>query len=140
MCSPNLLIRSMASEKKTRLTTELDGVKERERELSKLQQTIDRFKTRSLAMFEVYKASNKRSSKRLALCHLVDALRHLGSAEYLGAGVYESAHKLFKEKFRRSSRRRKTVVEEVLTNDSVMGRLKTILRNEGVYSRKVFLV
>lgn len=65
------------------------------------------------------------TSKWNALNHVVDALRNLGSVEYLDAGVYENARKIFKKTYTRSTRRRQTVVVEVLACISVIGRLET---------------
>lgn len=77
-----------------------------------------------------HQASNMGSSKWHALNHMVDALQHLVSVEYPDLGVYKSAHKFFKEKYIALSQRRQTIMDELLTTDSEMGRLKNIQRRE----------
>lgn len=58
-----------------------------EEKLSSFQQQINRFKVRALVVFGQYQASNMKTSKCHVLNHVIDALMHLQSTEYLDVGV-----------------------------------------------------
>lgn len=49
-----------------------------------------------------------------ALNHVVDALMHLSSIEYLDANLYESTFEVFKVKYRKSFKKGETADTEVL--------------------------
>lgn len=72
-----------------------------EEKLSCSQKQMNRFKSSALTVFEQYQASNMKTFKRHALNHVVHALRQVESIEYLDAGIFKSAQKLFKEKYRK---------------------------------------
>lgn len=48
-----------------------------------------------------------RTFKKLALNNFLDVLRHYGSVKYLDTSLDMSIHKLFREKYRKSSKRKK---------------------------------
>lgn len=79
-----------------------------------LRQRINCFRIIAVEVFGPYQKTCMRTSKWNALNHLVEALRHLGSMDYLDVALYESSYKRFKEKYPKSSKRRETATTEVL--------------------------
>lgn len=57
-------------------------------------------------------------SKLNVLNHVVYTLRHVGRTVYLDAGLHEASHKLFKKKFKHSSKTRIAAIGETIDNNS----------------------
>lgn len=95
-------------------------------ELCDLQRQKKCFKYRTKAVLGAYQASNMQTFKWHMSNHLADALRHLESVAYFDADVCESASNLFKTKHQKSSPKRNSVMDEILSTDQSPKRRKTI--------------
>lgn len=79
-----------------------------------LQQQIDSGKIIATKVFGPYQTSRMRMSKLETLNHLVHALSHRGSIDYLDVGLFERFHKSFKGRYRKLSTKWETVTAELL--------------------------
>lgn len=57
------------------------------------------------------------------LDHLLDAIRHVGDVKFLHCGLYEAAHKVFKNHYRKTSKRRRSVMREVTSRQNFINSL-----------------
>ena len=73
---------------------------------------IENFKSFTVDILHQYQPSNFNTVKWHMLDHIPDDLRMYGGLEYLDAGLYEYAHTIPKDAYRRSSRRHATALSE----------------------------
>lgn len=107
-----------------------------EDELTELDYDIKAFKSHSCSVFSSYQASGMGTSKWHSLDHVVESLRHVGGIEYLHGGLYEHAHKRFKDAYKLTSRRKRSAMEETLrrqleiasNSTKCLSSLSTVLR------------
>lgn len=87
--------------------------------LMRLASQIKKFKIKVKNDFESFHRSCVRASIWHSLNDLVNALKHLGSIEYLFTDLFESSHERFKESYKKTSRIWRTAMEEVVSKDAV---------------------
>ncbi|NJK52916.1 MAG: hypothetical protein HC936_08975 [Leptolyngbyaceae cyanobacterium SU_3_3] len=79
-----------------------------------LDRRIRSFKKAKFA-FEKYQVSGMHTQKWHALDHLCEAISDVGGIESLHGGIYEASHKRFKLFYSRSSRRKRTAMDEIIS-------------------------
>lgn len=87
-------------------------------QLSDLQSEINKYKERVETVLGFYKASWMRTSKPLALNHILYAWEEFETIAYLHAGLFESSHKLFRKHSNHTSKKSRSPNAETLPRGS----------------------
>ena len=88
-------------------------------ELESLQNSISYFKQSMLSTLGPFHTTGLKTFKFHLLDHLPGDLQRYGALEHIDAGPYEHSHLLFKQSYRKTSRRRSTAMEETIRHMEV---------------------
>lgn len=83
------------------------------KEVSQLKEVIHGFQGAHVSQFGRYQRSAICINRLHGMCRLGDCIKQCRNMKMLNVGPYENRHVLFKEKYRRTSRRRASCVEGV---------------------------
>ena len=79
-----------------------------------LAQDITRFKTLALSLYQAFQASGMCTNKFHLLSHVPEDIRRSGTLSVFDASAFEASHKLSKDAFRATSRRRTSATQETV--------------------------
>lgn len=77
-----------------------------------LENQIRKFMDLVVSALGSFQTSSFRTSKFHTLTHIINDLRDRGRIEYIHGGLYEKAHKIFKDAYKLTSERRGTAMDE----------------------------
>ena len=101
-----------------------------EGDLKKLKCKIEQFKESARLVYADFQSSGMGTLKFHALEHVISDIERIGSLDSMDAGIYESSHREVKDHYRGTSRRKATVMDEVVRSISSNQALRRALEDD----------
>lgn len=103
-------------------------------ELHQLSSMLEALKREATSVFSRYQPSEMKTCKWHGLDHLLDDIRDVGNVHCLHGGLFECAHRIFKQEYMRTSRRSKFATTETLNRQNMTSLLDLNRKTVDVYS------
>lgn len=91
----------------------------KENDLIQRREQTSHFKDMVVSNLGPYQTSSIRTSKFRMLSHIIQDLKDMGGIAYIHGGLYEKAHKIFKDAYKQTSKRHDTVTDESIRRSDI---------------------